>query len=103
MNVCVYKNGAFLFEAEYVEDTNDGIVVILDGESKRLLMDYDYDFAHDVDDEFVGILYVSNEGRIESKLIPAKLRSEFDKNFQGTPSQFMLEQWLKEANANSQI
>lgn len=101
MNVCVYKQGAFLFEAEYIEDTIDGMVVILDGEHKRLIMDNDYDFAHDIDEEHVGVLYTNIDGHIESRLIPAGRRKDFEEHFPTIPEQNIFIQWLKEPHVNS--
>jgi hypothetical protein len=96
MNICIYRQGAFLFEAELIEDTTEGMVIKYDGIEKTMKFGEDYDFKHDINIEYVGILYTNNDGRTESMLIPGRMRAEFEKTFNDIPSQSALELWLKE-------
>jgi len=98
MNIVIYKYGALLFEAEYIEDTVDGMIVIHDGERKRLIMDEDYNFQHDVDEEHFGVMYFDEEHKIQSQLIKTTLKEDFAQKFSDIPNYYELEKWLQEVD-----
>jgi hypothetical protein len=95
MNIVIYKYGELVFEAEYIEDTVDGMIVKHIGETKRLIMDKDYNFSHDVSDEHFGVLYTNKDGHIESKLISTSLKELYAHSFSDIPTYYELEKWTK--------
>jgi hypothetical protein len=102
MNILIYKYGVLLHEAEYIEDTNDGIKVKIKDEEKRLIMDCDYNYIQEVDPGQFSVMYFDMDGTIRSRFLDDKYKESYINEFDLVPTIFQIDNWLKGEDAKNQ-